>query len=455
MRSCLPSGDQRACSLRAFRVNWRGAPPPTGSSQMSLSSLLVSRFFCRTVAEAHFPSGETWTSSTRRVASSSSGVKGRAASSRASNRLCMGCALYHEAKAPDLERPRKQSAWDKLEVHVVQRDVRHPGGPARRVRLRDHSADVDPVGELHAQLERSQTQVDAEDVVRRAVRPRIREGGMELGVTMPRVVLHRAVRVDYAAEVEPDHAGEPAEQRDPDQHVERELELRLADVVAVAEEPRVAPAEAAQVVEAGEEESPSEPAALRRPGGGAGEEPAAPDQLDGLDRIRLEIRVEPVGAAGGNGADAEVRQERRPADCAAGPETGGVPTVRKLHLGLRIRSADLVQLGGGEVGGGKSEAVIREVVEEAARDSHQLAARIDAAEGGERIGKQALDAVHPLQVEDLARRAQIRRGDRLEALLRGRELGVATLLESVEDADAPAHPFRPVDVEGEEIGEIE
>jgi len=44
---------------------------------------------------------------------------------------------------------------------------------------------------------------------------------MELGITMPRVVLHRAVRVHHAAEVEPDHAGEPAEQRNPDQHVER------------------------------------------------------------------------------------------------------------------------------------------------------------------------------------------------------------------------------------------
>src|SRR5882762_117570 len=322
MRSCLPSGDQRACSLRAFRVNWRGAPPVTGRSQMSLSSLLVSKFFCLTVAEAHLPSGETWTSSTRRVASTSSGVKGRAASSRASNRLCMGCALYHEGKtacdalwlgptaAPacrqvgrpllparrrvlleQLHQPAAKAsgapcaffstsdrplAWrsrgrrisgervgDLSKVHVMQRYVGDPGGPARRVRLRDHSADVEPVGELHTELEGSQTKVDAEDVVRRPVRPRIREGGVELGVAMPCVVLHRPGRVHHAAEVEPDHAGEPAEERDPDQNVERELELRLADVVAVAAEPRVPRSEAAQVVEAGEEEPPAEPAALR------------------------------------------------------------------------------------------------------------------------------------------------------------------------------------------------
>src|SRR5439155_20120989 len=52
---------------------------------MSLSSLLVSRFFCRTVIDAQRPSGETWTSSVRRVASSSSGVKGRMARSSASS----------------------------------------------------------------------------------------------------------------------------------------------------------------------------------------------------------------------------------------------------------------------------------------------------------------------------------------------------------------------------------
>src|SRR6266850_2923551 len=66
---------------------------------MSLSSLLVSRFFCRTVTDAHLPSGETWTSSARRVASNSSGVKGRAARRTARMRLDMGCALYHDLKS--------------------------------------------------------------------------------------------------------------------------------------------------------------------------------------------------------------------------------------------------------------------------------------------------------------------------------------------------------------------
>src|SRR5205823_7619159 len=44
-------------------------------------------------------------------------------------------------------------------INVVQADVRHPGGVAVLVRLGNHAAHVDAVGELHAQLERPQPQV--------------------------------------------------------------------------------------------------------------------------------------------------------------------------------------------------------------------------------------------------------------------------------------------------------
>src|SRR5439155_540588 len=66
---------------------------------MSLSSLLVWRFFCRTVIDAQRPSGETWTSSARRVASSSSGVKGRRARRSASSSVAMGVRSLPRARS--------------------------------------------------------------------------------------------------------------------------------------------------------------------------------------------------------------------------------------------------------------------------------------------------------------------------------------------------------------------
>src|SRR5205823_14658753 len=103
--------------------------------------------------------------------------------------------------------------------------------------------------------------------------------------------------VHHAAEVESDHAGDPAEESEPDQHVERKLELRLADVIAVAEQPRVSPAEPAQVVEAGQVEPPAEAAALRQPQGDAGVQLGAADHTPGLGRVCLRIAEERVGAA--------------------------------------------------------------------------------------------------------------------------------------------------------------
>src|SRR5438128_7076548 len=124
------------------------------------------------------------------------------------------------------------------------------------------------------------------------------------------MVLHGAVGIDDSAEIEADHAGEPAEEREPDQHVERELELRLSDVVAVAEQPRVTPAEPAQVVEAREVEPSPEPAALRRPASQAEVEPAPADHAEGVDRIGLQARVQAGVTARGNVAPAEPHQQR-------------------------------------------------------------------------------------------------------------------------------------------------
>jgi hypothetical protein len=50
-----------------LRVNWRASPPASGKSQMSFTSRFSARLFWRTVTDAHLPSGETWTSSGRRV----------------------------------------------------------------------------------------------------------------------------------------------------------------------------------------------------------------------------------------------------------------------------------------------------------------------------------------------------------------------------------------------------
>src|SRR5262249_22267320 len=183
--------------------------------------------------------------------------------------------------------------------------------------------------------------------------------GMELRIPMPLVILHRAVRVDHAAEVESDHAGQTAEERDAHQHIERELELRLSYVIAVAEQPGVAPAEPAQVVEAGEEEIAPEPAALRGAEGRSQEEPAAPDDLEGLDRVFLEPGVEAVVAAGGDDAQAELEQERGPPDRASGAVAGRIPAVGDANLRLRIEPLDGPQLVGGDVGGGEAEAVVR------------------------------------------------------------------------------------------------
>src|SRR5438552_654781 len=109
---------------------------------------------------------------------------------------------------------------------------------------------------------------------------------MQLAVVL--VIELRVVGVDHAAEVEGDHAGDPAEKGEADQHVERELELRLPDVIPVAQEARIAPAEAAQVVEAREVEAPSEAAAPRDSGSGARVDPAAADDPERLDRGGLQ-----------------------------------------------------------------------------------------------------------------------------------------------------------------------
>src|SRR5947207_10046468 len=59
-------------------------------------------------------------------------------------------------------RPRFQRASARLEVCVMEADIGHPGGVAGVVGHGDEAAaDVDAVGELHAQLERPQPQVHA------------------------------------------------------------------------------------------------------------------------------------------------------------------------------------------------------------------------------------------------------------------------------------------------------
>src|SRR5438105_10629494 len=209
----------------------------------------------------------------------------------------------------------------------MQRDVRYPGRVAVRILLGNDPSDVDPVRELDAQLERPESEVHAQDVVRGPVRPGFLERRVQLRPSPPGIVLHGAVGIDHSAEIEADHAGEPAEEREPDQHVERELELRLSDVVAVAEQPRVTPAEAAQVVEAREVEPPPEPAALRRPGGEAEIEPASADHAEGVDRIGLQVRVQAIVTASGNVAAAELYQQRCATDRATHAVARGIPTI--------------------------------------------------------------------------------------------------------------------------------
>src|SRR5207302_132451 len=191
-------------------------------------------------------------------------------------------------------------------------------------------------------LERTEAEVDAEHVVGGAIGPRVGDRCMQLAVIL--VIELRVAGVDDASEVEPDHSGDPAEERESDQHVQRELELRLPDVIPVAEKARVAPAEAAQVVEAGEVEPPSEAATLRDAGRRARVDAAAADDAQRLDRVGLQIGEEAVLSARRQIASAESDEERGAADRAARSISRRIPSVGAVDLGLRIESTDLVQI---------------------------------------------------------------------------------------------------------------
>src|SRR3954470_24786619 len=78
-----------------------------------------------------------------------------------------GGSVRELEREPERERQLKKSITftfrftDQIsgsEVRVVQRDVRHPGGAAVAVALRNDTADVDTVGELHPQLERPESE---------------------------------------------------------------------------------------------------------------------------------------------------------------------------------------------------------------------------------------------------------------------------------------------------------
>ena len=307
--------------------------------------------------------------------------------------------------------------------------------------------------ELHAQLEGPEAEVDAQHVVGRAVLPGVRQRRVQLAEVA--VVLLGAVRVDHAAEVEGHHAGDAAEEGEADEHVERELELGLADVVAVAEQARVAEAEPAQVVEAGKIEPAPEPAALRRARRGPDVEVAAADDAESLDGVGLQIGEEAVLAAGGQIARAQRGDERRPTDGATLPVAGGVPAVAAADFGLRIEAADLVEVGGREVGGGAAKPVVGKVVEELALHAHQPRAALEAAEGGQGVREQPFGAGLLLEVEHLAGGALVLRRERLVALPGAGELRVAALLEGVKGADAPHQPVRLVDIKRQRVGQVE
>src|SRR5439155_2032538 len=229
-----------------------------------------------------------------------------------------------------------QAARDPLEVHVVQRDVWHPGRIAVGILLRHQPADVDAVGELDAQLEGSESEVHAEHVIRGSVRPGVGERRVQLRPAPSGVVEDGVVRIDHAAEIESDYAGQAAEEGEADQHVEGELELRLADVVAVAEQAGIAPAEPAQVVEAREIEASPEPAALRRAGSEAQVQLAPAHHPEGVDRVRLQVCVEAGEAGRGNVAAAQLDQQRGAADRSARSVAGGIPAIAEAHFALRI-----------------------------------------------------------------------------------------------------------------------
>src|SRR5207248_6844842 len=177
-----------------------------------------------------------------------------------------------------------------------------------------------------------------------AVRPGVGERRVELGPALSGMVEDGVVGVDHSAEVESDHAGQAAEEGEADQDVEGKLELRLADVVAVAQQPGVAPAEPTQVVEAREVEAPAEPTALRRARRETEVQLAAADHPDGVDRIGLEVGIETVEPASRDVAAADLDQQRAAADRSARSIAGGIPAVPEAHLALRIGSLDRRQL---------------------------------------------------------------------------------------------------------------
>ena len=257
------------------------------------------------------------------------------------------------------------------------------------------------------------------------------------------------------AEIEPDDAGDSAEEGEADEHIERKLELCLSDVVAVAEQPGIAEAEAAQVVETGEEEVAAEAAALGDSQRGAGGEAAASDQLEGLDGIGLQIGEEAVAAACGQKAAAQLGDHRGTTDGAAGAVSRGIPTVGRIDLGLRVEAANSVQLRVGQVGGA-AQAVEDAPLEQRAADALDPGASFDATEGRERIGEQPLHAELTLQIEDLAGVALKGAGRRRETAEVGAgEARVAALLEGIEEADAPDQALRSIDIERERVGQAE
>src|SRR5712692_3211035 len=199
-----------------------------------------------------------------------------------------------------------------LEVGVVERDVRHPGRVAVVVALRKQAADVDAVGELHAQLERPQAEVDAQHVVHGAVFPGLGRSCEE--ARFARVHTLGVRGLDDAAEIEADDARDAAEEREPDEEIEREGQLALSHVIGVAQQPGVVEAEPAQVVERAEEEVPPEPVALRVTECGAGRYLGAREQPDRMDRVRLPVAEQAVRPALGQGPGTHGQEHRGTAD---------------------------------------------------------------------------------------------------------------------------------------------
>ena len=148
---------------------------------------------------------------------------------------------------------------------------------------------------MHAQLERAQAKVDAEHVVERAIRPRLIENrGDPFFVG---IVLLREGGLDHTAKVHADDAGDPAEEREPDEEVERERQLRLRHVIGITQKAPVVEPEPAQVVERAQEEMSPELVALRVSQRGTRGDLRPREKPDGVDPVGLRVGEEAVRAA--------------------------------------------------------------------------------------------------------------------------------------------------------------